>query len=61
MIAERLADADRRLRELASFRRTLQIAMEHCDDTLERSQQAACPVVQRLGTGTLSRDAGAHH
>lgn len=55
MIAERLADADRRLLELASFRRMLQIALERCDQTLGGSKNAACNVVQQLGTKTLSR------
>src|SRR5687767_9586902 len=33
VIAERLADVDRRLDELASFRSTLQTALERCDRT----------------------------
>ena len=55
VIAARLTDVQRRMRELASFRRTLQIALELCDQTLGRSKSAACPVVRQLGTAKLSR------
>lgn len=50
VIAERLADVDRRLRDLASLRKTLALALESCEQTLGRSKNAACPVVRRLGT-----------
>ena len=33
VIAERLADVDRRIDELAAFRSTLQTALERCDGT----------------------------
>lgn len=58
VIAARLADVDRRLAELTSFRRTLKKALEQCDATLGRSRNAACPVVRRLGTEKRSRAAG---
>jgi DNA-binding transcriptional MerR regulator len=51
VIAARLADVDRRLAELRSFRRTLKTALERCDRTLSRSRNAPCPVARRLGTG----------
>ena len=54
VIAERLTDVDRRLRELAWFRKTLQVALERCEQTLGRSKNAACPVARRLGTANLS-------
>jgi DNA-binding transcriptional MerR regulator len=47
-IVERLTDVDRRLRELKSFRRTLQSALEGCDEALHRSKNAACPVAGQL-------------
>ena len=50
VIAARLADADRRLRDLTSFRRTLRIALERCEQTLSHSKTAACPVAGQLGT-----------
>jgi DNA-binding transcriptional MerR regulator len=49
VLVEKLADVDRRLRDLASFRRTLKRALERCDETLGRSKNAACPVVRQLG------------
>ena len=49
VIVERLADVDRRLHDLASFRRTLETALERCEQTLNRSKKAACPVVRQLG------------
>ena len=55
LLAERLTDVDRKLRELASFRRTLQIALERCDQTLGRSKNAACSVARQLGTEKLAR------
>lgn len=50
MLADRLADVDRRMRDLAAFRRTLKAALERCDEALDRSKNAPCPVVRRLGT-----------
>jgi DNA-binding transcriptional MerR regulator len=50
ILAERLADVDRRMRDLASFRRTLKSALEQCEETLDRSRNASCPVVRQLGT-----------
>jgi DNA-binding transcriptional MerR regulator len=55
VIAARLEDVDRRLHELASFRKTLRTALDRCEETLERSKRAACPVVRQLGTEKLSR------
>jgi DNA-binding transcriptional MerR regulator len=52
-LAERLADVDRRLRELTAFRRTLKKALECCDETLGRSRRAACPVPRQLDAGRL--------
>jgi DNA-binding transcriptional MerR regulator len=49
-IVERLADVDRRLRELESFRGTLQSALDGCDEALHRSRRAVCPVAGHLGT-----------
>ena len=48
VIAERLADVDRRLDELAAFRSTLQTALERCDQIPSRSKNAACPGVRQL-------------
>jgi DNA-binding transcriptional MerR regulator len=48
VIAERLADVDRRLDELAAFRSTLQTALERCDEMPDRSKAAACPGVRQL-------------
>jgi DNA-binding transcriptional MerR regulator len=53
VIVDRLAYVDRRLHDLTSFRRTLETALERCDETLGRSKNAACPVVRKLGTGKL--------
>jgi DNA-binding transcriptional MerR regulator len=55
VIAERLTDVNRKLRELASFRRTLRNALERCDQTLTRSNDAACSVARQLGTEKLGR------
>jgi MerR family Zn(II)-responsive transcriptional regulator of zntA len=44
VIAARLADVDRRLHDLTSFRKTLQVALDRCEHTLSRSKKAACPV-----------------
>lgn len=49
-IVERLADVDHRLRTLKSFRRTLQSALQGCDDALHQSKNPACPVAGHLGT-----------
>jgi DNA-binding transcriptional MerR regulator len=58
LIAERLADVDRRLRDLTAFRDTLQAALERCESTLGRSTAAACPVVRKLGSSELSKADG---
>jgi DNA-binding transcriptional MerR regulator len=50
LLADRLADVDRRMRDLATFRRTLKAALERCEETLDRSKHASCPVVRELGT-----------
>jgi DNA-binding transcriptional MerR regulator len=50
VLAERLADVDRRLRDLTAFRRTLRKALARCEETLDRSKDAPCPVVRQLGT-----------
>jgi DNA-binding transcriptional MerR regulator len=55
VIAERLSDVDRKLRELARFRRTLAVALERCDQTLSRSKNAPCAVARQLGTERLAR------
>ncbi len=55
VMAARLADVDRRLRELMSFRSMLQAALEQCDRTLSRSTEAPCAVAGELGTEKLSR------
>jgi len=55
VIAERLTDVDRKLRELTQFRRTLEIALARCDRTLSRSKNAACSVARQLGTERLAR------
>lgn len=55
LIAHRLTDVDRRLHELTAFRKTLQIALERCEQTLGRSKSAACPVAHTLGTEEVSR------
>jgi DNA-binding transcriptional MerR regulator len=60
VIAARLADVDRRLRELASFRKTLQTALQRCDQTLARSRHAGCPVAQKLGAEDLSHVPARH-
>jgi DNA-binding transcriptional MerR regulator len=49
VLAARLADVDRRLDDLTSFRKTLQIALKRCERTLSRSKNAACPVAGQLG------------
>jgi MerR family mercuric resistance operon transcriptional regulator len=54
VIAERLAEVDERLRELASFRDTLQTALQRCEQTLVQSKKAPCPVVRQLGTPELA-------
>ena len=54
VIVERLADVDRRLHDLTSFRKTLETALERCEQTLNRSKNAACPVARRLGTHNVS-------
>jgi MerR family mercuric resistance operon transcriptional regulator len=56
VIAERLAEVDERLRELTSFRDTLQTALQRCEEALGHSRKATCPVVRRLGTTELTRD-----
>jgi DNA-binding transcriptional MerR regulator len=53
VITERLADVERRLRELVAFRKTLRKALARCDETLGRSKRAACPVAKRLESGKL--------
>jgi DNA-binding transcriptional MerR regulator len=50
ILAARLADVERRLHDLNSFRRTLKEALERCEETLDRSKNASCPIVRRLGT-----------
>ena len=55
VMAARLTDVDRRLRELTSFRSMLQAALEQCDRTLSRSTEAPCAVARELGTEKLSR------
>ena len=55
VIAERLTDVERKLHELASFRRTLRVALRRCDETLSRSKKAACSVARQLGTQKLGR------
>ena len=52
VIAERLADVDRRIDELAAFRSTLQTALERCDQIPSRSKNAACPGVRQLRAET---------
>lgn len=49
VIAARLSDVDRRLSELASFRATLQAALDRCNETPDRSKNASCPAVGQLG------------
>jgi DNA-binding transcriptional MerR regulator len=44
VIAARLDDVDRRLHDLTSFRKTLQVALDRCEQTLRGSKKAACPV-----------------
>jgi DNA-binding transcriptional MerR regulator len=53
LIAERLAEVDRQLTELAAFRKTLQRALQRCDSTPTRAKSAACQVVRQLGTGRI--------
>ncbi len=55
VLVEKLADVDRRLHDLVSFRKTLETALERCEETLGRSKNAACPVVRRLGTANLRK------
>ena len=50
VLAERLADVERRLHDLAAFRKTLKVALEQCEETLDRSKNASCPVARHLGT-----------
>jgi DNA-binding transcriptional MerR regulator len=50
VLVDRLADIDRRMRDLAMFRKTLKTALERCEETLDRSKNASCPVVGELGT-----------
>ena len=50
VLTERLADVERRLHDLASFRKTLKTALDQCEETLDRSKNAPCPVVRHLGT-----------
>ena len=50
VLAERLADVERRLHDLTSFRKTLKVALERCEETLDRSKNAPCPVARHLGT-----------
>jgi DNA-binding transcriptional MerR regulator len=54
LLAKRLADVDRTLRELSAFRDTLQVALNRCDETLDQSKKAPCPVVRKLGTAELA-------
>jgi DNA-binding transcriptional MerR regulator len=50
VLAARLADVEQRLHHLTALRKTLKAALERCDETLDRSTAAPCPVVRRLGT-----------
>jgi MerR family transcriptional regulator, copper efflux regulator len=50
VLADRLSDVDRRLRDLASFRKTLKTALAQCEASLERSKNPSCPAVRQLGT-----------
>jgi len=54
VIAARLGEVNQRLHELASFRRTLQVALSRCGQTLRRAKNAPCPVARQLGTGELT-------
>ena len=54
VIAARLAEVDERLRDLGSFRRTLQNALKRCEKTLSHSKNAACPVAGHLATDDMS-------
>jgi hypothetical protein len=38
------------MRDLAAFRKTLKTALERCEQALDRSKNASCPVVGELGT-----------
>ena len=49
VLADRLSDVDRRLRDLASFRKTLKTALAQCEASLARSKNPACPAVRQLG------------
>ena len=50
ILVDRLAELDRRRRDLDMFRKTLKTALERCEETLHRSQDAPCPVAGKLGT-----------
>ena len=50
VLVDRLAELDRRMRDLAMFRKTLETALERCEETLDRSKDASCPVAGKLGT-----------
>jgi DNA-binding transcriptional MerR regulator len=50
LLIDRLADVDNRMRDLAAFRKTLKTALERCEETLDRSKTASCPVAGELGT-----------
>jgi DNA-binding transcriptional MerR regulator len=60
VIVGRLADVDRRMSELAAFRRILRRALHCCDETLDRSKGATCPVVRRLGAESAIPATGGH-
>jgi len=53
LLAKHLADVEMRMRELHTFRHTLQAALNQCDRALRTKETIACPVVSELGGGRL--------
>lgn len=53
LLAKKLAELDRRRRELDAFTRTLAEYLEMCDQALERTADVDCPVVENLGQTRL--------
>jgi DNA-binding transcriptional MerR regulator len=64
LIAERVSEVDDRIRELREFRRTLQTALDRCNQTIERSKHARCPLAGQIGVASqpcAGRTSGAEH
>lgn len=49
VLARHLTDVEARMRELETFRQTLQAAVEQCDRASRLGETISCPVVNHLG------------